>query len=76
MKQEFEIQKVKQDIELQDLRKQQDYLEVQVAKKQGNKKDIEREIKSLSETLNGMTKQIDDIDKRVVLKKRYVLHQS
>ncbi|CDW87445.1 UNKNOWN [Stylonychia lemnae] len=73
MKQEIDIIKVKQDIDLQDLRKQVDYMEVQVAKKQGQKKDIEREKKILNDQVEQMSKQISEIEKRIVLKKRYVL---
>ena len=76
MKQELEIMRVKQDIELQDLKKQQDYLEMQLAKKQGNKKDLERELEELQDALDAMEKQLCDIDKRVILKKRYVIQQS
>eukprot|EP00347_Sterkiella_histriomuscorum_P014269 403361529 len=76
MKQEIDITKVKQDIDLQDLRKQQDYIEMQVAKKLGQKKDLDREIITLKESFDEMARQADDIDKRIILKKRYVLHQA
>ena len=45
-----------------------------VAKKQGQKKDVERDIVSLRSNLESMETQISDIEKRIVLKKRYVLH--
>jgi len=44
LKQELEIKKVKQDIDLKDLRTRQDYLEGKVAKKTGQRKELEREM--------------------------------
>jgi len=49
---------------------------MQLAKKQGSKKDIEREIEELHDTVDMMEKQMADIDKRVVLKKRYLIQHS
>ena len=47
-----------------------------MVKKQGQKRDLERELAELEQNLSGLTRQTDDIDKRIVLKKRYVLNQN
>ena len=71
--QEIKILKAKQNIELEDLRNQQNYLEAQIIKKQGQKRDLETETDNLKDREDEFQKKMDEIEKLVMLKKRFVL---
>ena len=71
--QEIKILKAKQNIELEDLRNQQNYLEAQIIKKQGQKRDLEEETDNLKDREDEFQTKMDEIEKLVMLKKRFVL---
>ena len=71
--QEIKILKAKQNIELEDLRNQQNYLEAQIIKKQGQKRDLETETDNLKDREDEFQTKMDEIEKLVMLKKRFVL---
>ena len=73
MKQELKIIKAKQEIELDDMRKQQNYLDVQIVKKQGQKRDLESEIDDYADKAEELAADQDEIDKLILLKKRLCL---
>ena len=75
MKQELAIMKARHAIELEDLRKQADYLETQKMRAVGVQKDEENELQKLKDTNIKVKKQLEEVDQRIILKKRFVMHQ-
>ena len=73
MGQELKIMKAKQEIELEDLRKQQNYLDVQIVKKSGQKRDLEAATDLLHDKAEELGSKQEEIDKIILLKKRFLL---
>ena len=62
-------------MELEDLRKQADYLETQKMRGVGTQKDEESELQKLKDTNIKVKRQLEEVDQRIILKKRFVMHQ-
>ena len=75
LKQEIAIAKARNAIELEDLRKQADYLEMQKIKGTTKQKDVEVELDKVRDFNLKMHKELEETDQRIILKKRYVMHQ-
>ena len=75
LKQEIAIAKARNAIELEDLRKQADYLEMQKIKGTTKQKDVEVELDKVRDLNLKMHKELEETDQRIILKKRYVMHQ-
>ena len=73
MGQEITIVKAKQEMELEVLRKQQNYLDVNIVKQQGKRRDIEAQIDTLHDKTEELKTKQEEMDKLIMLKKRFVL---
>ena len=76
MKQELAIMKTRHAIELEDLRKQADTLESIKIRKVSKQNDIQNEAKSIMDEHQQLMLELEEIDKRMVLKKRYVMYHT
>lgn len=75
MRQELAVMKVRHAIELDDLRKQADYLESHKLRALGTLRDEESELEQLKDTNVKVKKQLEEVDQRIILKKRFLMHQ-
>ena len=73
MGQEIKIIKAKQEMELEVLRKQQNYLDVNIIKQQGKRRDVEAQIDTLHDKTEELKTKQEEMDKLIMLKKRFVL---
>lgn len=76
MKQELAISKARHAIELEDLRKQADYLESTKMRKFAQQKDLDLQLSSLRDENINLKNKLEDIDKRIILKKRYTIQHA
>lgn len=76
MRQELTITKAKEEMELEVLRKQQDFLDVNIIKQQGKRRDLEAQIDDLHDRADDFETKQEDIDKLIMLKKRFVLQSQ
>ena len=76
MKSELKIMKAKQDMELEDLRKQQNFYDVQAVKKRGQKRDLEAEIDHLEDRAEELEAKQADVENLITLKKRFCLQME
>ena len=60
-------------MELEVLRKQQNFLDVNIIKQQGKRRDLEAEIDALHDKSDDFEAKQADLDKFIMLKKRFVL---
>lgn len=65
--------KSRQTIELDELRKQQNNLDVQIVKQIGKKRDLESEVDSMQDKAEELQTKLEDLDKMVTLKKRFAM---
>ena len=73
MRQELSIARAKQEMELEVLRKQQNFLDVNMIKQQGKRRDLEAQIDALHDRTDEFETKQADLDKMIMLKKRFVL---
>ena len=64
------IEKQRQDIELESLRRQQNYYDVQIIKRQGQKRDILAEMDQYEERADELQAKQEDNEKKITLLKR------
>lgn len=76
MKQELAIAKARHAIELEDLRKQADYLEQTKMRKFAQQKDLDTQLSALRDENINLKNKLEDIDKRIILKKRYTIQHA
>ena len=74
MKQEIKIIKARQEMELDELRKQQNNLDVQIVKQLGTKRELDYEIDNLEDQTEEVKSKLKDMEQLVTVKKRFVLH--
>ena len=67
--------KARHAIELEDLRKQADYLETHKMRAVGQQKECEQELEKVRGMNVKVNKQLEEVDQRIILKKRFVMHQ-
>jgi hypothetical protein len=60
-------------MELEELRRQIDWLEVQTIKKQGQKRDLEAECDLVNDKADEFTVKMEEIEKIIILKKRFIM---
>ena len=67
--------KARHAIELEDLRKQADYLETHKMRAVGQQKECETGLDKMRDMNIKVKKQLEEVDQRIILKKRFVMHQ-